>query len=62
MEFASMENQQGMHMKKKEVENRQKVLEWLLINKTTSTMKKCQEDTGLSHVTVRKFMKELKVK
>jgi hypothetical protein len=61
MELVKYENKQGLHMKEKEKENRASVLMWIM-NNPNGKMKDCEEWTGLSHVTVRKHMRELGVK
>ena len=61
MDLIKIVNQQGQHRKKLEKANREKILNWVIANPNT-TMKQCGKDLGLSHVTVRKHMREIGVK
>lgn len=45
----------GSHSREAAKINKASVKNWMELN-PTGTQKKCQEDLGLSHVTVRKYM------
>lgn len=58
MEHLERPELRGAHSTKKAIKNKAAVQKWML-NNPTKTMKKCQDDLSLSHVTVRKYMKQL---
>ncbi|MCP3924522.1 MAG: hypothetical protein GY714_18265 [Desulfobacterales bacterium] len=54
-----MKDHRGRHSIRNGEQNRKKVKEWMIKN-PDATMRQCEKDLGLCHVTVRKHIKAIK--